>query len=171
MAELTEPQKHEIVEALACFVPPSTIVKQFGEDHDLILTRAQVGSYDPTRPYFEAGDKWRQVFESRRKAYLEEVNEIPVASQAYRLNLLQKGIEAAERKGQFSEAAALAEQAAKEMGGLLTNQRSVAIETRRAGDPRDMSPEDRKLALAELLHGALELARARLPDPAKVIEG
>lgn len=170
MAELNDDQKREIVERLACFDTLTDIVAHFRTEHEITVTPKQVGAYDPTRSYYEGGDKWRDVFAARRKIYLEDVSAVPVSSQSYRLNLLQKGITAAERAKNWPLAAQLAKQAAEEMGGLLTNQRHVAIESNRAGDPRNMTPEDRKMALAELLHGALEIARARLPQ-GQVIEG
>lgn len=155
MADLTEEQKLDLVSMLACFREPSAIIRHFLLDYGLTIDHKQVGRYDPTRAYFAAGAKWREVFEARREAYLNDVSAVPVAHQAYRLNLMQDGIDAARRNGNWKLVAELAEQAAKEVGGILTNQRKLRINE---GKPaaRDLSPEERKAALAELIRQAQE---------------
>lgn len=165
MAELTEPQKHEIVEALAWFRAPSEIIAHFRREYELELTHMQVGGYDPTRPYYFAGDKWREIFDAKRKAYLEEVAAVPVANQGFRLNELHDMYMAAKKAKNFPLAAQLLEQSAKEVGGVLTNDRNVRIDDRRGPSPREMTPEDRKAALTELIRQAIEAAPARLAPP------
>ena len=151
MADLTEPQKREIVEALACYDESREIIAYFREEHELELTHKQVGRYDPTRPYYDAGDKWREIFAARRKAYLEEVTAAPVANQGYRLQRLQEAVEE-ERKGkQWALMAQLLKQAAEEVGGVLTNQRHTTIEEGRKLSAKDMTPEERQAALAEII--------------------
>lgn len=164
MAELTEPQKLEIVEALACFADPGAIIKHFRSEHEIELTHKQVGRYDPTRPYYEAGDKWREIFDARRKKYLEDVASHPNANQGYRLGLLNEGIEAARKAKNWPLVASLLEQSAKEVGGVLTNQRDVRIDDSRRQRAADMTPEDRKMAIAEVIRQAMELrAAGQLP--------
>ena len=155
MADLTEHQKLELVSMLACFREPAAIIRHFQLEFGLTIEHKQVGRYDPTRAYFAAGAKWRDVFEARRAAYLNDVSAVPVAHQAYRLNLLQEGIESAKRSGNWKLVAELAEQAAKEVGGILTNQRHHHIDDRKSS-VRDLSPEERKNALAEIIRQAQE---------------
>lgn len=155
MADLTEEQKLELVSMLACFREPSAIIRHFQLEFGLTIEHKQVGRYDPTRTYFAAGAKWREVFEARRDAYLNDVSAVPVAHQAYRLNLLQDGINAAQRSGNWKLVAELAGQAAKEVGGILTNQRNHHIDERKSS-ARDLSPEERKNALAEIIRQAQE---------------
>jgi hypothetical protein len=169
MAELTDPQKREIVEALACFTEPAAIITYFQTEHELDLDHKQVGRYDPTRSYYAAGDRWREVFDARRKAYLEDVQAVPIANQGYRLQLLQEGIEAARKARNWGMVASLSKQAAEEVGGVLTNQRNVAIDDKRKQAIRDMTPEDRKLALAEIVRRAQEQLLAT--DPPGTSEG
>ena len=165
MAELTEPQKLEIVEALACFRAPSDIIAHFRREYDLELTHMQVGGYDPTRPYYFAGDKWREIFDAKRKGYLEEVAVVPVANQGFRLNELHDMYVAAKKAKNYALAAQLLEQSAKEVGGVLTNERNLKVDYSRSPRPSDMTPEDRKAALAELIRQAIESAPARLAAP------
>lgn len=166
MAELTEPQKLEIVEALACFRSTTEIIKHFETVHDLKLPHDQVGTYDPTRPYYKAGDKWREIFEARRKAYLEDVATVPNANQGFRLNELHTLYEKAKSAGNLVLAAQLLEQSAKEVGGVLTNQRDVRIDDSRRQRAADLTPEDRKMAIAELVRQVIESrAAGQLPTP------
>lgn len=167
MAELSEHQKLEIVEMLACFRAPTDIVKHFGEIHGLEISHQQVGSYDPTRSYYEAGDRWRELFEAKRKWYLEDAASVPTANQGYRLNTLQEGIDAAKKAKNWPLVAQLLEQAAKETGGLLTNERNLRVDDRRQR-AADMTSEDRVAAIAEVVRQALE--QRQLPAPV-TIEG
>lgn len=162
MAELTEPQKSEIVEGLACFREPASIIAHFRLEHGLELSHKQVGRYDPTRPYYDAGEKWREIFEARREAYLDSVASVPVAHQGYRLNMLQKGVEAAEKASDWPLVAQLLEQAAKEVGGTLTNRRKLEVSETGWQRAVDMTPDERRAALAELIRQAIEAAPARL---------
>lgn len=160
MANLTEEQKADIVSMLACFREPAAIIRHFQSEHGLQIDHKQVGRYDPTRPYFAGGDKWREVFKAQRDAYLNDVSAVPIANQAYRLNLLQEGVDAAKRVGNWQLVAKFAEQAAREVGGSLTNQRNVQLDDAKPS-ARNMSPEERKEALVEVF------ARAKLAMQAR----
>lgn len=150
MAELSEQHKETIVLLLARCRMPAEVVATLKDEFDLEITVRQVVGYDPTRPAFDAGDRWRTIFDAAREKYLADVASIPVANQGYRLDLLQRGIEAAVKKSKWSEAAALAEQAARDVGGVLTNQRQVDIRDGRQR-AREQSPEERKESLFALL--------------------
>jgi hypothetical protein len=170
MAELTDPQKREIVEALACFSTPTEIIAYFQSEHGLELDHKQVSRYDPTRAAYAAGENWREVFEIKRKAYLEDVQAVPAANQGYRLQMLQKGIAAAEKAKNWPLVAQLLEQSAKEVGGVLTNDRNVNIKDDRKLRPQDMTSEERRMAVAELIRQAIEspppIPAPPLPNPA-----
>lgn len=160
MAELTESQKREIVEGLATFQSPTSIIHHFRSAHDLNLTHKQIGRYDPTRPYFDAGERWRPIFEARRRAFLESIADVPVAHKAYRLTILQEGVEAARAAGNWVLVMQLLRQAAREVGGALTNER-IASAADRSSAARDMNPEERKAALAGIIERAVDQMRGR----------
>ena len=160
MAELSEEHKLEIVSMLACWRDPQVIIDHFRAEHQLELTHKQVGSYDPTRGYYEAGDKWRDIFDAKRKQYVEEVASVPISQQGYRLNLLNEMAREAIKDGKIALAAQLLEQAAKEVGGVLTNLRDVRIDDSRRQRASEMTPEDRRLALEEVIRQVQEAARA-----------
>lgn len=167
MANLSEPQKREIVEALAGFCDPSSIVAHFRSEHGLDLSHKQVGRYDPTRSYYDAGDRWREIFFARREVYLKNVEAVPIAHQGYRLNMLQKGVEAAEKARNWPLVAQLLEHAAKEVGGVLTNQRELKVDDRRRAID-EMTSDERRAALVEIIRQAMEQAPARLAPPVDV---
>lgn len=140
----------------ACFVSVPVIQKYFRDEYQLELETKQIGRYDPLRSYYEGGERWREVHKIARENYRNNVHEIPVANQSYRLNILQKGIEAAEKSKNWVLAAQLTEQAAKEVGGVMTNQRNFKVDDDRKKSVRDMTPEDRKIAMADVIHRAKE---------------
>lgn len=160
MAELTEPQKREIVEGLAAFQSPTSIIDHFRSVHGLELTHKQVGRYDPTRPYFDAGERWRAIFEARRRTSLESIADVPVAHKAYRLSILQEGVEVARAAGNWGLVMQLLKQAAREVGGALTNERIESAADRPLA-ARDMTQEERKAALAEIIEKAADQMRCR----------
>lgn len=155
MAELTEDQKLEIVTMLACWRDTTTIIKHFQEEYGLDLNHKQVGVYDPTRSYFVAGEKWRDIFDAKRKQYVEGVAMVPSANQGFRLNLLHEQIVKAAQEGKPALMAQLLEQCAKEVGGVLTNDRNVRIDDNRRQRAADMSSEDRKAALVQIFAEAM----------------
>lgn len=166
MADLTEAQKLEIVTMLACFRDTTTILEHFRAEHGLDLEHKQVGRYDPDRTYFDAGERWRDIFDKQRKSYLEDVASVPIANQGYRLNLLNEQAKLAFKDKKPALGAALLEQAAREVGGLMTNQRGVTIDDSRRVRASEMSPEDRRAMMAELIRQAMEQAAQRDPPGA-----
>lgn len=158
MAELSDEHKLEIVSLLACYRESQQIVDHFREEYEIELTLKQVGSYDPTRSYFEAGDKWRDIFDAKRAAYLQEVASVPIANQGFRLQILNDELKRAikDKKSPL----AILEQAAKEVGGVLTNMRDVRIDDNRRQRVAEMTAEDRKAVLAGVIADAMAAAAA-----------
>lgn len=152
MAELNDQQKLKIVLALARFETLADIAKTFREEDGLDLPAVQIGMYDPTRTYFEAGDRWRAIFAEERQRYLTDVQAVPIANQAFRLNALQESYTAAVRSKNRVLANQTLRQAAEEVGGALTNERNVKV-TR----PLDeVTADERRAMFAEVIAKALE---------------
>ena len=163
MAELTDEQKHEIVEALACFRPVPEVIRYFQSEYGLEIDHKQVGRYDPQRSYYAGGDKWRAIYDARRRAFLEDASAVPVAHSAYRLQILQEGVEAAKKAGNWKLVAELLEQAAKETGGAFTNQRNLQVESNGYRPAYlDMTLEERRAKVVEIFRQALEQRREQL---------
>ena len=74
-----------------------------------------------------------------------------MANQGYRLQRLQEAVEEARKGKQWAFMAQLLKQAAEEVGGVLTNQRHTTLEERRKLSAKDMTPEERQAALAEII--------------------
>lgn len=162
MANLSEPQKHEICEALAGFSSPGSIVAYFRSEHGIELSHKQVGRYDPTRPYFDAGDKWREVFWGRRKAYFANVAGVPIAHLGYRLQLLQQGLDAAREAKNWPMVAELLKQAAREVGGIMPTQLNPPAADTRRNVTANMTSDERRAAIAEVIRHVMDAAPARL---------
>lgn len=127
MAALNETQKRYVVQQLACFRTPSEVVEAVKAEFGVEVSRQQVQGYDPTSVQgARLSRHWREVFDATREAYIETVAEVPVAHQRYRLDLLQRGVEAAVRSKNWVLVADLAERAAKEVGGAYTNRRELS---------------------------------------------
>lgn len=125
--KLTDEVRTFIVQALACFDPPSVVVvavkKEFGE----VVSPQAVEAYDPTK---RAGrilsKKWRELFAATRKAFLEDTSKIGIAHKAVRLHRLQRMADKAESMSNMALAAQFLEQAAKECGDAYTNRRQIS---------------------------------------------
>lgn len=127
MAKLDDPVKEFIVQALACYDTPQQVADAVREEFGVEVTRMQVQAYDPTksRGADRLSKRLKAIFEATRKAFLEETAKVPIASQVYRLRNLQRLFEKAQARGNMALAAALIEQAAKEVGGAFTNRREL----------------------------------------------
>ena len=124
MATLTDTHKRFIVQALACWDTPSQVAEAVKEEFGVDVPRVQVAQYDPTKVAGQKlAKKWVDLFEATRKRFREEVAEIPIADQAFRLRSLGKIYDRHIRRGNVVGAAAVLEQAAKEAGGAFTNRR------------------------------------------------
>ena len=124
------------------------------EQFEVETSVQQVRTYNPEHPKYEAGEKWRPIFNAVRKAYLEDLSSIPIASKAFRLHALQKNYERATKMSNLVLANATLEQAAKEVGGFLTNERNIKLE-RSESSVRDLSPEERRNRVTEIIREAI----------------
>jgi hypothetical protein len=119
MATLTDTERRKIVKRLACFESPPEVaewaVEAFGKD----VTVGQIHHYDPTR-CDDTAQKWTQLFQDTREAFLSDLETIPLSHRAVRLRELQRLYDRL-KDGDETEAARLLKQAAKEMGDKFTN--------------------------------------------------
>lgn len=126
MAKLDDRLKTYIVQALACFDTPSQVSESVREEFGVTVPKEQVQQYNPTRVAAKGlGKKWVALFDATRKRFLEDVSAIPIAGQTYRLRSLQRLHDLAVTRKNAPLAAALLEQAAKEVGGAFTNRREL----------------------------------------------
>lgn len=128
MRHLTQDQKLFIVEQLAQFKKPQAVADLFHEYFDEEIDRSHVAKYDPTRKFKQSplGEELTAFFHTKRKKFLEEMEGIPYANPAVRVQKLSDMVDQAEKKKNNKAAAALLEQIAKETGGIYTNKIKVA---------------------------------------------
>lgn len=125
-----------IVQSLACFDGPSTVVKAVQDEFGITVTRQSIETYDPNKRAGKGlAPKWCTIFEETRAAFLEGTSRIGISHRAVRLRGLQRMAEKAEAQGNMVLASSLLEQAAKEMGGAFTNRREVT-----GKDGKDLAP-------------------------------
>jgi hypothetical protein len=103
------------------------VVDLIAQEFDINLTPRHVRAYDPTSFQYAGSHLWLEYHQLVRGRYQEEIGEIAITHRAYRLRRLQHLYEIADEKGELRNAAAILEQAAKEVGGRY----SATAETRR----------------------------------------
>jgi len=119
MAKLKNTHKELIVKSLACYLSPKDIITLFKKDYGIELTYNQVAFYNlSTLASAGLTDRWRVLFHATREKYLGEIEAVPLAYKAYRLNILQKNLDKALSKDNIVLANQILELAAKEMGGV-----------------------------------------------------
>lgn len=124
MPKLNTAHKRLVVMRLATFVSPSEIVEELKEQ-GVVASLQQIGHYDPSAKGSDLGKEWRVLHAETRAQFLANAADIPIANKSYRLQELDDMARRAKRKGEYSLAASLYEQAAKEMGEAYTNRRIV----------------------------------------------
>ncbi len=125
MADLTDEQKAFVVQRLACFEGPSAVAKAVKETFGVEITRSHVFAYNPTKPGYALGGRWRELFDATRKAFLEDVADVGIVHKSVRLRRLDDMCHAALNARNYGLAMQLLEQAAKEVGGAFTNRREL----------------------------------------------
>jgi hypothetical protein len=126
MASLTDEMKMYIVQCLACYDTPSQVADAVSEEFKIKVDRWQVQKYDPTKiAGKDVAKRYKEVFDATRKAFLEDISKIPIASQSFRLRSLQRMHDYAMSKKNIVLAKEILEQAAKEVGGVFTNKVKV----------------------------------------------
>ncbi|MFC3375866.1 DUF2280 domain-containing protein [Rugamonas sp. CCM 8940] len=106
-----------MVVALACDETPTRVVASVKADFGIDVSRQCVEAHHPER---RAGAKLnlalRELFYETRAKLLTELDNIPIACQAYRLKMLDRAAAQAEAAGNLPLAMQVLEQAAREVG-------------------------------------------------------
>lgn len=160
---LSEPAKDFAVLCYARFMRPKQVINALEERYGVVLDKRAVQMYDPTTcKGATLGKKRKQLWAECRERFLKELNAIPIANRAVRLQQLQNAFDSAIDKGATGFAMKLLEQAAKEAGGTFTSERTVNL----AGkiEVETVSEDEMRNGLAAAIAMALESERERL-DP------
>lgn len=155
MAKLTEDVKCLIVTQLAQFRGYAETARLVTDETGVIVDRFQVRTYDPTKPAYAGSDKWREIFDQVRSRYLSSIESVPIAHKAFRLNILQQICDDALSKGNAVLVAATLEQAAKEVGNSLTNERNIRMKGS-TNSYSEHSSEERRAMVTEMFRSVLD---------------
>lgn len=155
MAELTSERKLEIVQALAQFTKPAEVSAMLKTAYGEEISIQQIVVYDPTKAGFRAAQSYRKIFDETRKAYLEQVSQVPIANQGYRLQILQISLDKALAGGNLVLSANILKQAAEEVGGVLTNDKRVTLNDERDRGYKDLTPDERRDMFTQMLIDAV----------------
>src|SRR5689334_23220418 len=103
---LPEEVKRYIVQAVACFDPPSKVAAAVKEQFGCTVTRQAVEYYNPmTAAGRDLPEKYRVIFAESRKKFCEVIEEIPITHRAIRLRALDRFAAKAEEDGNIVQAA------------------------------------------------------------------
>jgi hypothetical protein len=149
--KLTDEQQTVVVQRLAMFDTPSQVADFVREEFGVEITRQSIHYYDPTHGDKPA-EKWVQIFNATRTAFLESTADIPIANKSVRLRRIERMALAAEKSRNYALAAQLHEQAAKEVGEVFTN-RLKAEHTGRDGEPIEVVTNELRNKLTRRIAG------------------
>lgn len=159
---LTTAMRSRIIELFAQFqtvkIIRATIKAEFGRD----LADATISHYDPTRASCQLSQAQRAQFDALRASYVNSAKDVAIAHQAHRLRKYEEIYEKALKGRDYSAALKAMELAAKELGGVMTNQSTVKHEGNVTH--RHLTPQDAKAELAMRLTAMIE-TQAALPSP------
>jgi hypothetical protein len=126
VSALSDELKTFIVQQLACFDPPSVVVKAVKAEFGEVVTPQQVEAYNPERRAGQGlSEQFRELFRVTREAFLEDTASIGISHRVTRLRTLQRLADRAETQGNIALAAQLVVQAAKEVGDVFTNRQRI----------------------------------------------
>ncbi|MCD9188249.1 MAG: DUF2280 domain-containing protein [Pyrinomonadaceae bacterium] len=148
MAEHALEKEHQIfvVQRLAIFERPKTVQSQLKENFGLEVSIQSIYYYQPTNK--KLSPDLRKIFNSTRKKFLKNVNDIPIANKAFRLQKLQNMLDRQEDNAHPNPKAMreILEQAAKESGDAFSNKIKHDVEANVSHTvvrvPPKLSPEE-----------------------------
>ena len=126
MSTLSDEVKTFIVQQLACFDPPSIVVKAVKAEFGETVSPQQVEAYNPDRRAAQRlSEAYRELFRVTRERFLEDTAAIGISHRVSRLRTLQRLADRAEAQGNIALAAQLVVNAAKEVGDVFTNRQRI----------------------------------------------
>jgi hypothetical protein len=165
---LSEEAKDFATSCFARFMRPGQVIAAIEERYEVTIDRRQIQHYDPTTAKGQTlGKKRKALFEAVRKRFLEELDEIPIANKAVRLQQLQEHYNRAVdgKVPNVRLALEVLEKAAKEAGGVHTNEHKVHHTGRVATVPAEPVTED------EMRNGLAAAIASALAEEAKRLQG
>lgn len=156
MPKLSREVQVFIITRLACYDRPSVVRDEVRETFGIEVKLPHILYYDATAASTRLSEEYRTLFFDVRKRFREEIEEIPIASKAWRLRQRQRLFEKNDTNGNTVAAREDLDQAAREMGDAFSNRREL---TGAGGGPiavKDSSLEE--LSTEQLAAIAAQLA-------------
>jgi hypothetical protein len=140
--KLDNGQKIFILQRLACYDSPQEVAQAFKEEYAFEISPQRIECYDPNkRGGKDLCKTWRELFESTRKAFLENVhNYVPEANKAVRIRMLANSAKTLKQRGNHIAYADMLERIAKELGNVHTNRRELTGADGKAVKVEDVTP-------------------------------
>lgn len=161
---LTEDAKNFAVLCFARFMTPTQVAKAVNERFGLAIDKRAAHRYDPTRSNGQKlGNKRKALFAEVRQRFLDELEQIPIAHRAVRLQQLQTHYDGALEKNNVGMGLRILEQAAKEAGNFHSNEKHVHMTGKLQVE--DVTDEEMRGGIAAAIAQALD--DARQPDVTK----
>jgi hypothetical protein len=165
---LTEVQKDYAVTCFAKFMRPTQVCDALLDRFGVSIERNAVQMYDPTTSKGQTlGKKRKVMFEEVRKRFLDELDAIPIANKAMRLQQLQAHYDKVLNGAtpNIRMALEILEKAAKEAGNVHSNEHHV----HHSGKVKveEVTEDEMRNGLAAAIAQVLTEEKARL-DPATV---
>ena len=148
----------------ARFMRPGQVIEAIKERYGLVIDRRLIQNYDPTTAKGQQlGRKRKQLFWVTRERFLTQLEEIPIANRAMRLQQLQAHYEKVIDAPSVNVRMALEilEKAAKEAGGVHTNEHHV----HHPGKVKieEVSEDEMRNGIAAAIAEAIDGLRANAP--------
>lgn len=167
VAALPDEAKDFAVLCFAKFMTPTQVAEATNDRFGTSIDRRQAQRYDPTSKLGakQLGKKRKQLFEAARKRFLDDLNDIPIANKAMRLQQLQAHYDKVLSGHSLNLGMALKiiEQAAKEAEGFHSSERTVNL--RGKVQVEDVSEDEIRGGIASAIAAALEAEQERLKPP------
>jgi hypothetical protein len=161
MTRLTIKQQLFLVDQFATFASPAEALTAFAETFGFAIEHCHAAKYNPdTASGLGMAVALRARFDERRQAFIDQVDAIPIAHRAYRIRRLHEMEQEARRDGDRKQAAALIEQAAKELGGGAAHG-NRGLSRARGDDATAIDPDQARVALADAIATAIDTALDR----------
>ena len=159
MAKLSEREKQFVIEKLAEFCSHVEVARLLKSEFDVAVDRFQIRTLDPSHPRFAGSDKWRAIFDARRRGYLTTMEDLPIANDQFRLRQLQDFFFKARDSGNMVLASKFLQQADEASEKINARQPK---DNSRYSSFRHLTPDERRMAVADMLREAL--GADRVPD-------
>lgn len=165
--KLDDEHRTFIVTQLAMFLTPQQVADAVKDRFGIVIDRRNVAKYDPTQKVAkQMARKWRELYHEVRERFLADVSEIPIANRSMRLRQLQHHYDRAVDRQNVKLATAILEQAAKEVGGIHTNERRVHLDGKIKTD-RPVSEDEMRALIADRLAEEWDKLRQASNDNAR----